>query len=93
MPVEVGDRLPPVSPWVGVSPVEAEHDAVAAEDAGLGSGGAGKSHPVVECSDYTWFHLPFGIMMPRPFKAEEAIFAILAARIAFSSLFSRSLLR
>ncbi len=48
---------------------------------------AGECHPVVEYSDYTYDHL---LELPRN---ADAIFASLAARIAFSSLLTRWLLR
>ena len=46
----------------------------------------GNCRPAGGYSDYTWFHLPGKNREPAPPKAVEAMPAILAARIAFSSL-------
>lgn len=53
----------------------------------------GMSRPAVEHNGYTCFHLPGLNWRPDAPKKEDAIFAILAARMAFSSLEIRSRLR
>lgn len=53
----------------------------------------GEIRPVVECSGYTCCHLPDGKCMPDWFKRTDAMLAIFAARMAFSSLVIRSRLR
>lgn len=47
-------------------------------------------HLVGGCSGYTWVHLPMRNCEPDFPKMAEAILAIFAARIAFSSLWIRS---
>ena len=49
--------------------------------------------PVEEYSGYTWFHLPELNCNPDCPKNVDAIFAIFAARMAFSNLTIRSLLK
>lgn len=56
-------------------------------------GHGGMSRPVVEYIGYTHNHLPMLDKKPEFANREEAIDAILAARIAFSSLLIRSLCR
>ena len=51
------------------------------------------SRPVVEHNGYTCFHLPGLNLKPDEPRKDDAIFAILAARIAFSSFDIRSRLR
>ena len=50
----------------------------------------GKSHPAEGYNDYTQTHLPMLERNPELPRNADAIFAILAARIAFSSLAIRS---
>ena len=46
-----------------------------------------------ECSGYTYFHLPWLKLSPLGVRAIPATAAILAARMAFSNLVIRSLLK
>lgn len=50
----------------------------------------GKIHPVAEYNDYTQTHLPMLERNPELPRIVDAILAILAARIAFSSFAIRS---
>ena len=50
---------------------------------------ADENHPVGECIGYTWDHLP-GVDKDELVRKAEAIVAIFAARIAFSSFRIRS---
>ena len=58
-----------------------------------GSDFSARSHRAVGCSGYTWFHLPVRSCKPPELRKEEANFAILAARMAFSSFAIRSAAR
>lgn len=53
----------------------------------------GMNRPAVGYNDYTWDHLPGLNWRPDLPRKADAIFAIFAARIAFSSLEIRSLLK
>lgn len=92
-----GDRAaPPAYRWGHSMPVpwEAAPDGAPlalVEDPALCY--AGKSHQIVEHNGCTSNHLPALCGIPLRLKVEEAIFAILAARMAFSNLPMRSLLR
>lgn len=57
------------------------------------SGFSCMSRPAVEHNGYTCFHLPGLNLKPDEPRKDDAIFAILAARIAFSSFDIRSRLR
>lgn len=82
-----------------------KQDAVVVFEAALGDvaevrvwesperGSCGTSHPAAEYIGYTQYHLPGLNWKPELLKNTEAMFAIFAARMAFSSFEIRSRLR
>jgi len=46
---------------------------------------AGRNRPAVECTGYTWIHLPVKKERAPLLSAADAAFASFAARMAFSS--------
>ena len=69
------------------------HLSVEVEDGIPAPGYDGKIRQTEECIDYTSCHLPTSICRAPEFKKEDANLAILAARMAFSSLYTLSRLK